>query len=297
MWILFALLSPAVYAITNFVDKYLLSQKVKDYNALPIYTASVSFAFGFVWWLLAGCPLLPIKDAAIIIVTGIITIFSIVIYFKALSIQETSIVILLFQLSPIFTLILSTLFLKEEILLKQYLGFAIILLATTLLAIPKNNNHWTFPKGFWLIVLYDLMFAVIGILLKFSSSESTFSQIISYESFGMGIGGILIFLFYPPVRKAFLKSRKVLFKSALPIIVLNEVFFILAKSLGYYAFVIGPVVLVSVLSNVQVFYGLVFGFILTVLFPSLFREDISRKGLLLKVGSGLLLFVGLYFLI
>lgn len=297
MWILFALLSPAIFTVNNFVDKYLLSNKVKDYNALPIYTAGVSFLFGLIWWIMAGYPVLPLRDAGIIILTGIITIFSIVVYFKALSVQETSIVILLFQISPLFTLLLSTLFLKESISPKQYVGFFIILLTTFFLAFPKEKKKWSIQKGFWLIVIYDVMFALIGILLKYSSQESSFNQIISYESFGMGIGGILIFLFIPAVRKAFLKSRKIIFKGVWPIIVLNEVVFVIAKSLGYYAFVIGPVTLVSVLSNVQVFFGLMFGWILTVLLPHLFHEDISKKTLALKAGSAAFLFIGLYFII
>jgi drug/metabolite transporter (DMT)-like permease len=297
MWMLFALLSPAVYTITNYVDKFLLSKRVKDYNALPIYTASVSFIFGFVWWAIVGFPLLPPFDAGIIILTGMITIFSIVLYFQALSTEETSTVILLFQLSPLFTLLLSSIFLKEVISNQQYIGFGFILGATLLLALPKKNDSWKLPKSFWLIMIYDILFAIIGILLKFATYESSFSQIVAYESIGMGIGGVLIFLLIPQIRKAFLKSRKQLFKKALPVIVLNEIFFIIAKSLGYYAFVIGPVALVSVLTNVQVFFGIVFGWMITRLFPKLLKEDISSTTFNTKLIMALLLFIGLYFLI
>ncbi len=293
MWILFALLSPAVYTITNFVDKYLLSNKVKDYNALPIYTAGVSFIFGLIWWLFAGMPILPIKDAGIIIITGIITIFSIYVYFKALSIQETSMVILFFQLSPIFTLILSMIFLNEIITLKQYLGFGLILGGTSILALPNKKTNWTIPKGFWLILVYDLMFALISIILKYSTYESSFSQIIFYESFGMGMGGLIMYLLVPTVRKAFNKSRKKLFKYALPIIVVNEIVFIIAKSLGYYAFVIGPVTLVSVIANVHVFFGLLFGYGLTMIMPKFFHEDISTEKMALKIGAAIFMFIGL----
>lgn len=297
MWILFALLSPAVYTVTNFVDKYLLSKKVKDHNALPIYTASVSFLFGLVWWCATGFQKLPLFDAGIILLTGVITIFSVVVYFKALSTQETSTVILLFQLSPLFTLLLSALFLKENITLLQYGGFTLILLATCLLALPKKNQSWKLPKGFLLILLYDFLFALIGVLLKFSSSDSTFSQIISYESFGMGIGGVLLFIFNKTVRRAFLKSRKQVFKKALPVIIVNEILFVAAKSFGYYAFVIGPVVLVSVISNVQVFFGLLFGILLSHFLPTHFEEDLAYETIMQKAGAALLLFIGLYFML
>lgn len=297
MWILYALLSPAVYTITNYVDKFLLSKRVKDYSALPIYTASVSFIFGVMWWTIFGFPLLPLLDGSIIIITGIITIFSIVLYFKALSVEETSTVILLFQLAPLFTLLLSSVVLKENITSSQYMGFGCILLATLLLVIPKNNMPWKMPQSFWPIILYDILFSVIGVLLKFATKESSFTQIIAYESFGMGIGGVLIFFLFPTIRDAFLKSRKILFKRALPVIVLNEIIFIVAKSLGYYAFVIGPVVLVSVISNIQVFFGLLFGYILSLIYPKTFREDTSRKTLIMKVFTAILLFAGLYLMI
>lgn len=293
MWIIFALLSPAVYTITNFVDKYLLSNKVKDYNALPIYTAGVSFIFGLIWWLFAGLPTLPTKDAGIIIFTGIVTIFSIYVYLKALSIQETSMVILLFQLSPVFTLILSFFFLSETITLKQYLGFGLTLGGTSILALPNKKTSWTIPKGFWSILIYDLMFALISIFFKYTTYEISFSQMISYESFGVGIGGLMMYLLVPTVRNAFIKSKKKLFKQAFPIIVINEIIFIIAKSLGYYAFVIGPVTLVSVIANVQVFFGLLFGYGLTVMMPKFFYEDISTEKMVLKSVAAIFMFIGL----
>lgn len=297
MWIIYALLSPAVYAITNFIDKYLLSRKVKDYNALPIYTASVSFLFGLIWWISAGSPLLQVKDTIIIMITGVITIFAMALYFKALSTQETSVVILLFQLTPIFTLLLSAIFLKEPITIKQYTGFAVVFTATFLLALPKKRKSWQLPQGFWLIILYNIMFASVGIILKYITYKCSFSQIIAYESFGIGVGGVFIYFFIPAIRNAFLKSRKLLFKTALPIIIINEILFIIAKSLGYFAFVIGPVALVSVLSNVQTFYGLLFGWGLTTLLPRSFKEDLSKEGIMMKVTSAILLFIGLYLMV
>jgi len=297
MWMLFALLSPAIYTLTNYVDKYLLSTRIKDYNALPIYTASVSFIFGVIWWLCTGMPVLPMQDALIVITTGILTIGYVVLYFKALSSQETSIVILLFQLTPIFSLLLSWIILKENISLAQTIGFAIILIATILLAVPKKKSVRKFPKGFWLIMFCNLIFALTGILMKFVASANTFSHILSYESFGMGIGGMLLFFFIPRIRNSFLKTRKLVIKKGLSIIVLNEILFIIAKSLGFYAFVIGPVALVSVLSNIQVFFAIVLGWILTTVSPKIFHEDISKKGLGIKISAAILLFIGLYLLI
>ena len=181
--------------------------------------------------------------------------------------------------------------------MRQLVGFIIILIATLLLGAQKQKKMWVVPKGFWLIILYDVMFAIIGILLKYSGNKSSFTQIISFESFGMGLGGIIIYFFIPAVRNAFLKSRRTLFKKALPLIVLNEAVFIIAKSLGYYAFILGPVALVSVLANVQVFFGLLFGWILTLFYPHTFNEKIAKRDMQFKVVCAVLLFAGLYCII
>jgi drug/metabolite transporter (DMT)-like permease len=297
MWIFFALLAPAISAVSNFIDKYLLTSKIKDYNAIPIYSASVGFIFGLLWWVITGFSILPLTDALLIISTGIITICSYVVYLRALSAEDTSSINLYFQLIPLFTLVLSMFFLKETVTNKQYIGFIITLVATGIFTLQSKNDKWHFPIGFWLIMLYDLMFAVIGIALKYVSQSSTFSQIISYEGFGLGIGGVIVFICFPAVRNAFLKSRKKIFKNAIHLIILNEIVYMVAKFLAYYAYIIGPVILASVLMNTQAFFAILFGWMLTIFYPHIFRENITKKTLLVKALCALLLFIGVYFMI
>ena len=294
MWILFGLLSPAISAVSNYIDKYLLASKIKDYNAIVIYSAFVAFTFGSFWWVLTGFPILPQKEAAIILITGVITISSYVIYLRALSTEETSSINLFFQIIPLFMLVLSTIFLKESVTIKQYIVFVVIFIATGIFALQSRGDKWYFPISFWLIMLYNLMFAVSGVLLKYASSTSTFSQIISYESFGMGLGGILIYIFIPSIRNSFFKSRKSILKKALHLIVLNEIVYMTAKFLVYYAYVIGPVLLVSVLINTQAFFAILIGWLLTHLYPRIFKENISKKSLFIKAVCAILLFMGVY---
>lgn len=293
-WLLVAILSPLIYTLTNFVDKYLLANKVRDYNSLPIYTASVSFLFGVLWWIVVGFPNLGWQESGLLILTGIITMFSAVLYFQALSIQETSIVIFLFQLTPVMSWVLAYLLLGESISGRQLSGFLIILVSTLVMVWP--DDKWQLPTGFWLIMAVNFLYAISGIMMKFVSETNSFSQVVGYESLGIGIGGILIFIGIPKIRRAFLTTRKEMVKNALPVVVVNEVLFILAKSLGYFAFMIGPVALVSVVANIQVFFGIILGYSLTRLFPKLFNERVDKKFLRQKIYSAAILFVGLYLL-
>ncbi|MFA5136489.1 MAG: EamA family transporter [Patescibacteria group bacterium] len=297
MWIIMALLSPAVFTVSNFIDKYLLSKSFKDYRALPIFTALVGFFFGSFFWILSGFPLLSFWDGFLVLVTGILTIWSLIIYFKALDHEETSIVIFLFQIIPILSLVLALIFLDERLNLKQSIGFILVIVSTMLIAAKKGKKKFRISRSFFLILLYDLIWAVIAILMKFIMHTVSFSHVVSYESFGIGAGGIMIYVMLPAVRYAFHKSLKNIRKKTIGIIIINEIVFIIAKSVNYYAFFLGPVALVSVIGNTQVFFGIAFGTVLTIFFPRIFRENISKEGLKIKLIGALLLFIGLFFLI
>ncbi len=297
MWIFFGLVAPLVYTVVNFIDKYLLSKSFKDYRGLPVYTALVSFCFGLAIWIVTGFSLLSFRDGVIIITTGVITLWSIVIYYKALSREETSNVILYFQLIPLFSIFFALFFLGERLSGKQMIGFFVVLFGSLLAVINPKSWNWRLPESFLLILLFDLMTALAGFLMKFVLNTQSFLTVFSYESFGIGVGGLILYLAVPSIRTSFLKSRKRQKKKTLFLIVLNESVFVTAKSSMYYAFALGPLALVSVLGNTQVFFGILFGFVLTFLFPKIFRESIEKGTLTLKLISAVVLFAGLYLIL
>src|SRR5262245_33950598 len=126
-WFISALLAPAVFTLVNFIDKYVVSEQVKDYRGMPIYSVITGLCLGTLFWIVAGFPLLPIKDAVLLLLAGVCISWGAVLYFQAISDDETSNIILLFQMAPLLVLVLSVLFLKETILPKQALGFVLIL--------------------------------------------------------------------------------------------------------------------------------------------------------------------------
>ena len=74
---------------------------------------------------------------------------------------------------------------------------------------------------------------------------------------------------------------------------MNETVFLAAKLLTLAAVALGPTALVSVLGGTQVFFGIVAGWVLTVLVPSIYREDVARRDLLRKGAVALVLFAGI----
>lgn len=295
-WMFYALLAPAIYAIVTYVDKYILEKEINDYNALPLFTSCIAFIAGCIFFIITGAPIIPLRDTLLILTTGILSSLSLIVYARALSLEETSKVNALMQMFPIISLVLSFLILKEVITLKQFLGFIIILSSTIGFSFKKEKKGFSLSKGFFLMLIFDILWAISGIIMKFVIRENSFSEVLSYESFGIAFGGVLIFIFYKTARKAFLKSLKNIKFSAIRAISINETTFVVAKATTFYAFSLGPVALVSVLEGTQTFFALFYGWILTLLFPSVFKEDISKKGLSKKLILFVLLFLGLVLL-
>lgn len=293
-WILVALSAPATYATVTFIDKYLLSRHIKDYNAMPIYTSIVAFIAGVIFWFINGFPVLPLQDTLIVLTTGILTGFSLIAYFKALSQEDTSNITILFQMFPIITLLLSLLFLKESINLFQLIGFLLVLSSGVIISLKKSKKRTHISSVFWLIFLYDLLWASAGVLMKFAINANSFAQVLNYESWGIAIGGAIIFILFGDVRSAFLKSLKKVKAKTLLIIGFNEGVFVIAKSLTFFAFSLGPAALVSVLETTQTFFAIIYGYLLTLLFPSIFNEDISRKGLNKKLLAAFIALTGIF---
>lgn len=294
-WIFFALLAPAVYTVVNFIDKHVVSNEVKDYKGMVIYGTIMGLVVGTFFWIVTGFPTLPLQDTLIILSAGALTIWASALYFKAVSMEDASKIIILFQTMPIFVLILSIFLLKETVSALQIFGFFLILGSAIGIAIEKGQEKFKLSKTFWLVMAVNLLWALSAVMAKFAIQATSFSSILAYESWGLGIGGTLLFIFFPQIRNSFLESVRTVPKRALFLMFTNEGVFVLAKSITFYAYSIGPASLVSVLGSTQVLFGVLYGYILTTLLPKYFKEDVKKETIVQKLLWGVLFLVVIFF--
>lgn len=293
-WLFFAILAPLFYAVVVFIDKYILEKEVRNYLAIPIYTATIAAIFGVLIWVITGFPSLSLRDSLLIILTGILTIFGVATYFKALSSDQASTITILFQMTPIITLILSSLLLGEKISLMQFLGFLAILSATVGISSSSNFKKISFSNNFLLILITDFFWASAYVLFKFVVGTNSFATVISYEGFGIGVGGFILYHFFPSIKNAFQSISKTIKARVFLFIVINEGIFLLSRLLTYWAISKGPVALVNVVGGTQVIFAILYGFILTMIAPKIFKESISFKGLSKKIIFAILVLIGLW---
>lgn len=300
-WLVFALLAPLIFTLVNFVDKYIVEREVKDYRGMVIFTAIMALAAGTVFFILGGFPVLPAREMAIILFTGSLTAWGAALYFPAISGEDASNVIIFFQITPIFTLILSMIFLGEVLTAGQWLGFILIfasVIGVSIFSQPKQKRagKWfQLSRGFFLILGVDVMVAISFVVFRsVIQAEIPFAAIVTYESWGIALGGLILYLFVPTIRRAFHIDVRSIRKQGMGAIAVNETIFVIAKLLNFVAISVAPsVALVSVLMGTQVFFGILLGWLLTTVLPAIFKEDITRSSLIRRGALAAVLFAGI----
>lgn len=291
-WVFLTLLSALVYTVNIFLDKYLIESKFPEYRALPVFSAIVALPAVIILWFF-GAGFLNPKDSIFVILSGVFTIFAFSLYLEALIKEETSIVIILIQLVPVFVLILSYLFLGEVITSKQLAGFSLLLISSIAVSFKKEKGGFKFSRAVMFMLIADLFWALPYIFIKHVSGGINFSSLVAYESFGVFLGGLFLLYFIPSIKNSFKKTYHKIKKPTLGLVFINEWLFLGGKILTYMAVTLGPAALVAVLGSTQIFIGILFGILLTFLIPRVFKEDLSRKSLFKKGVLGLLAFIGI----
>lgn len=284
-----------VFIIVNFIDKLIIEKEIRNPLSLPPFVGIVAALSGVVMWIVTGFPVLELRDTLLVLLTGSLHGIAASFYYRALSLEDTSKLVVLFQMQPVVVLVLSFVFLGEVITAQQLIGFVIILGAAIALSVNRKAGMLRPSAALWYALLVVTFTASASIIFKFVVDGSSFNRIIAYESWGLSLGTLAVYLFVPGVRPAFHETLRTASRRAIGILCLNEVIFVCAKLLAYTAISLGPVALVSVLAGTQVFYGILIGWILTVLVPAVYKESIERSSLLWKGGLAVVLFAGVWF--
>lgn len=293
MGIFFAILSPAIFGISNYIDKFLLEKHNISPTVITIYGGIVAFVTGIIVLFLTGFYPIDIKSLIIILSSGFLTAVYLLPYYKALSTDETSRVIPLFQVYPIFVLILSFIFLSETFSIMGYIGSALIIGASFILSVEKiEGNIFRLRKSFFYMMVSSFLFAMAQVLYKFGVEEIPFWNTLPYEGFGIALGALSVALYKNNI-KIFIHETKKLKREVFVFLGINEGFYILARYTGYFAISLISVGVASVLAGLQPLFVLIYGIILSLWFPKIIKEVITKKTVGVKLVSIIGMFIGL----
>lgn len=320
MWLLVAASSYLINAGIYVADKFLLSKKIHSSITYAFYVGIWSI-FNFV--LLIISPWVPsLQELGIDLVAGLLFLVTLIFWYKALHQSEaTRVVPIVGALTPIFSLVLSYIFLGEALAERQILSFVILINGGILISVKHTRfyaakevmgrfqgifgnflggihaKYRPYRRLVFNSVISAFFFASYYVLIKHIYSVQPFIGGFVWSRLGTFIGVIAI-LFVPAWRKCIVEHRK---HSKTPG---NIWFFLSVRFLAAIAFImlnwaisLGNVALINSLQGVQYVFLFLIVLFLSHKFPKILSEELGGGVMLQKIIGVSLICTGLYMLI
>jgi len=296
-WFLISLIPPLFWAITNYIDTYLIEKHTKKegIGALIIFSALIGFIIApAIFVFNPGVLSIPLFDISILIITGIFGVLWVIFYLYALESDETTIVIPLFQIIPVMTFVLGFFILGETLTINQAIGSMVIVIGGFFLGLNlEKEDGLSFKwKPFILMMISSFFVALNEVLFKLVTVPDSFVISTFWSYVGYIIIGIFLYVLVTPYRIAFNNLVRTNTKTFFGLNAINEVVNTTADITMRFAILLAPVALVQSVNSFQPFYILVIGIFLTKFFPHINEQKIDRKSLIQRIVSIAIIIIG-----
>lgn len=319
MWLSIALLSYFISAGVYTADKFLLSKK---------FHSSITYAFFVGIWsifnfvILIFDPWTPnLHELGLDLLAGFLFLVTLVFWYKALHQSEaTRVVPIVGALIPIFTFVLSFVFLNQTLGERQVIAFVNLIVGGVLISVKQTRFyvfrevkervknafghilggiHASYRPTRRLIAnstIAAFLFASYYVLIKYIYMTQPFIGGFVWSRLGNFIG-VLLILFVPSWRRKIKESQK----NTQP--VKNLPFFLFVRVSAAISFILlnwaislGNVALINSLKGTEYIFLLLIILFLSAKFPGVIKEELRGKILIQKLLGTCLIVLGLYML-
>ncbi len=296
--VIMTLFAAFLWAMTSHIDKFMVSGIVKSANnikTLMIFSTLVAGIIISPIWLVANNFSVSISTISLISVISSAFIYTIAtyLYFKALEKTDASVIVVCFQLIPIFSYILALIFFKENLTINQIIGSILIILSAILISLDFEEKK-SKKKLYALIIMTfsSFLYAVYYFLFDIGIRHSSYNSCAFYYQVGFIILG-LILISIKSYRASFLKAIKKNGKIYCSLNIANEVFNLGANLLVNLANVTIPLALANVLNSCQGVFVFILGVLGVKLLPKYFKESLNKTVIIQKTSCIILSIIGL----
>ncbi len=320
MWLFVALASYFINAGVYTADKFLLSKKIHSSITYAFYVGIWSI-FNFI--LLFLDPWVPgLRELLLDLSAGFLFLVTLVFWYKALHQSEaTRVVPIVGALIPIFSFLLSFVFLGESLTERELLAFSVLVIGGVLISVRQTRFYvikeaWeSFKSKFGDIlggihatyrptrrllinsVVAAFFFASYYVLIKHIYMNQPFIGGFVWSRLGRFIGVLLILLV--PAWRKMIKERHKNNKSPK-----SMGFFLSVGLAAAFAFILlnwaismGNVALINSLRGTQYLFLIIIVFILSAKFPEILKEQTRGGVMIQKILGAVLIGIGLYMLV
>ncbi len=292
-WFILALSAPILWGATNVLDSALRRHYIKNDWALTWLTAAARLPFALIFLLLGGWAFPDWPTILWMGIGGALWTIPFLFYYKALETEDPSRVSLFVQLVPAFTLLNAYLILQEKLNYSQGVAFGLLILAGVLASIKTIGGKWRWSGAFALLALACLLWSLSDVFFK--KFEPLFINF--YSAFAIYfLGSFLVaglLAFHPKQLKRTARHFIHMPRRAWAIFWADEIAGVSGSILFAYALTLGKASLTSVMMGVQPLAAFLIGLGLAPLMKDITREDVTKKALLLKLASFILVAAGL----
>ncbi|MFH1667848.1 MAG: GRP family sugar transporter [Candidatus Komeilibacteria bacterium] len=292
MWLLVSSIAYLFNAISMAVNKSLLNKSIPN---PVVYTFYITI-LGLLAFILApfGLHWIGTNFLLISIVAGLCYTFALLTMFKALMYDEVSRVTpMIGSWQPVFVFLLAFVLIGERLAFNQIFGFALILLGGYLITKHwekvRQNNY----KLIVLALLSSLLFALSFVISKYLFDQVGFISGFIWTRIGSFIGALILLLW--------VKNRKAIFQNVGSTGQQTTFLFIGGQLAGGLYFIllnwsisIGSVTLINAMQGMQYVFLFFIVLLLSKNHPEWLKENTSKKILLQKIFSIVLIGIGLF---
>lgn len=299
-WFTLALFASTLWAVAILVDKFVLTHHIKDAFSYQIFLTVTLIPPVLVLFIFSSFRNSPLVYLTILVI-GMILGVVFVLYNKALLVEEVSRVTPLFYLSPLFVLLLSSLFLAESLSMKEYLGIGLMVFSAISVSLRRTEHKsksisLSISPALFMILFLDLIMAGKDVLAKFLFSYMDFWSYLFWFILGNIVGRPLLLLL-PGIQRKFVADMKSLSSRICLLCFINSSIVCAGYVLYFNAVSLTYVSLVSAILSTQPFLVFLVATVLAVFYPDSLNESIERKGIIIKLIAVVMILIGAYLIV
>lgn len=297
-WLVITISAYFILAVVSLIDKYILTGSIPNPKIYAFYSGVLGLALLLIIPFV-GFYIPSAFQVTLSLLTGILSIFSLFLLYRAISLFEPSRIIpVIGSLNALFTFLLVYFFSsgKETLGYREIAAFLLLLSSSFLITYEKEKKisfqslKFSIPAA--------LVFALCLVLTKYVYLGQEFWNGLIWMRIGGFIMVLCLLLFSGDVREEILKKKK--FIPARPgLLLFDQGLGAGANLLLNFAVFLSPLAYLSIMNalvGVQYAFLLVLAVVISLKFPQFLKEKITKGILFQKIIAILLIGGGLYLL-
>ena len=287
LWLLVAVIEPLMHALANVFDNYFINNLFKKPGTLVFFSSLMNLVFLPLLFLF-HLPTVPAwSEMPLLMLLGLISVAYVYPYYRALQSDDTSVVTSLFSIGSIFVPILSFFIIGEVLRVSQYIGFLLIITASSLLTLNLKTRVVS-SKALFYMSIVSLILAVEAVTYKYVLTSIDWVTALTWST-------MFSFLFAMPLyffNKENIHAKAPAFRKSLKLFALEELATFVGVAAAVYATALAPVTLVRGVASLQPVFVLGYAVLFSKAFPKAFKEKIDGESLKKKILLFALIIIG-----